>query len=259
MPSRPFVLTLSGLAIVALGWLDARVEPEVSIALFYVFPVAVAGFWAGPIFGVGTALFAGATWTATTPDSSVVQEVWNLAVRCAFLVAVVLPVARLAAMLDMERQAARTDPLTGLANRRALVAALEGALLRRRTPLTVVYFDLDDFKGTNDRDGHAAGDALLRRVATALRGACRNRDVAARVGGDEFVLLLDGSDAEDAQAVVERALAALRSAEVRTTLSVGIFGVADDERDAETVLAGADRLMYESKRSGKARVRVRAA
>jgi glutathione peroxidase len=106
----------------------------------------------------------------------------------------------------LERQA-REDPLTGLANRRVFDEALEARLVDARAagrPLAVVLFDIDRFKSVNDRFTHAAGDAVLREVAALLRAHCRASDIAARIGGEEFVLLLRDAARDSALAVAER-------------------------------------------------------
>jgi diguanylate cyclase (GGDEF)-like protein len=105
------------------------------------------------------------------------------------------------------RTQASVDPLTGVANRRAWEAeATRGLARAARTgePLTVAILDLDGFKAVNDRDGHGAGDRLLRQVATAWRTRLRTSDLLGRYGGDEFVLCLPGTDASTAVDVLQR-------------------------------------------------------
>jgi diguanylate cyclase len=145
---------------------------------------------------------------------------------------------------------ARTDSLTGLANRRnwddQLVRAIAHAERTHET-LSVVVCDLDHLKVVNDREGHGAGDAFLRDVADRWREGARASDLVARIGGDEFALLLPGADEAGATEVVTRLLERLPSGR-----SVS-FGVAEwDMREtASELLARADARMYAAKRRGR--------
>ena len=124
---------------------------------------------------------------------------------------------------------ARTDPLTGLANRRAFLEhaqAFLSAAARSGAPLALLLLDIDRFKAVNDRFGHGAGDAVLRAVAAALRGAIRVGDLPVRWGGEEFAVLLPGTDLPAAVALAERLRAAVRDgvphpAGGRVTVSIG--------------------------------------
>ena len=161
------------------------------------------------------------------------------------------------------RHQAYEDLLTGVANRRQLQRSLTEALARTPrtgTILAILYCDLDDFKEINDEFGHASGDWVLSSVAAVIRGSVRDRDVVARMGGDEFVVLLDAvRDGSDAVAVAEKILAAVRvplvlgDRQVSPRLSIGAT-LAGSGDDPATVLARADRALYDAKRSGRDRV-----
>jgi diguanylate cyclase (GGDEF)-like protein len=163
------------------------------------------------------------------------------------------------------QHAARTDALTGLLNHGAMQVRLREEIARARregAALTCAIIDLDDFKRVNDVRGHQAGDELLRRVATTLQQQLRPYDQVARYGGDEFVLLLPGSDESDACQVAER---------VRDAVAIHVTGEPDlamagacsigiatwhDPLDAEALLEHADRALMLAKRTGKGRVAV---
>jgi diguanylate cyclase (GGDEF)-like protein len=148
------------------------------------------------------------------------------------------------------RELCERDPLTGLLNRRAWDLALSSALRKHLRPMYVALMDLDLFKSFNDRHGHPAGDALLRRAAVAWRGALRNADVLARYGGEEFAILLASCDLENALDVVDR----VRRATVgQQTVSIGIAQWDGRESDAELV-SRSDRALYAAKRAGRDRV-----
>jgi len=147
---------------------------------------------------------------------------------------------------------ALTDPLTGLPNRRAFeqVLAREVERCRRhRTPFSLLMLDVDHFKTINDRYGHSAGDEALKAVALVLNQSVRKVDLAARIGGDEFAVLLPGTEAAPAALVAQRFQRHLqernRDGGVPLAVSVGVR-TADPDRP-EQVLAEADRAMYEVK------------
>jgi diguanylate cyclase len=153
---------------------------------------------------------------------------------------------------DLDRLV-RTDPLTGLSNRRALYEALDvwsRRASRLGLPLTLLLMDLDDFKAINDQRGHATGDAVLRAFAEALRESTRaDQDLLFRLGGDEFVVLLIGTDAGGAEVVAERLSARCHGAgaeDLQVACSIGAATRRPDE-DLEVWLQRADAAMYAAK------------
>jgi diguanylate cyclase (GGDEF)-like protein len=151
----------------------------------------------------------------------------------------------LSRLSERARHHAETDPLTGLLNRRAFVAAAEREhelAARTGAELSLVLIDLDNFKQVNDRDGHAAGDRLLADLASAWQGALRPADVLARHGGDEFAVLLPATSAEGAARVVGR----LHEAHPMTWCS-GVTSWPKHET-LDDALARADARLYEAKR-----------
>lgn len=157
----------------------------------------------------------------------------------------------------MEKQAA-TDPLTGLANRRAFEAQ-GNTLLRSGVPFALAVCDLDHFKRLNDTHGHEAGDRALKRFARVLGEATRPGDIAARIGGEEFVLVFAGGD--DMLSAVTRldglrgALAALGKGGTLPpfTVSIGVTS-SRGHGDMESIVAIADRALYQAKNGGRDRV-----
>jgi len=156
---------------------------------------------------------------------------------------------------------AHHDPLTGLPNRAALEAYLEGALAmarRHQTQVAVLFVDLDNFKTINDSLGHQAGDELLCEVASRLQGACRESDRVARLGGDEFVIILEGiRQAEAIAGVAEKILEAVNAPyqigdrELHTSPSIGISVYPIDGPDTATLMRNADTAMYYAKANGR--------
>jgi diguanylate cyclase (GGDEF)-like protein len=161
-------------------------------------------------------------------------------------------------------QQALVDGLTGLANRRLCAAALEKELARAQRfdePLALVLADIDDFKRINDRFGHPTGDEVLKAFAATLRGSVREIDLAGRWGGEEFALLLPGTDLEGGHELAERVRQALEAQEVeapdgsavKVTASFGVAAFPEAETQDQLV-AASDGALYEAKNSGKNRV-----
>jgi diguanylate cyclase (GGDEF)-like protein len=158
------------------------------------------------------------------------------------------------------------DPLTSLHNRRAFDRILARELERARrsgAALSLALFDLDDFKAVNDTHGHPCGDGVLTALAGTLLGQTRSYDVAARLGGEEFALIMPETGLAKARAIVERILAALRetamacpgAAPFRVTCSVGLAcRKGPGETGARELYALADKALYEAKALGKDRV-----
>jgi diguanylate cyclase (GGDEF)-like protein len=162
------------------------------------------------------------------------------------------------------QQVGTTDAMTGLLNRAGYEAATrrELASLRAGHPLSLALIDLDDLKWVNDQHGHAAGDAAIRALADSLRTTCRTTDYLARIGGDEFAVILIDADAPAAERIVGRFLQELWSRNIpvstgsdpiRVSASVGIAQAAPTD-DLQAWTERADRWMYQAKGMGKNRV-----
>ena len=162
------------------------------------------------------------------------------------------------AALAAERRLARVDPLTGLANRRAFY---EGAELERKRslrhsrPLSVAYIDLDNFKQVNDQMGHDVGDELLAQIGSLLQNRLRAEDLTARMGGDEFAILLPENNYESACIAVHKTHRMLtemaKDNRWPVTFSIGMVTFAPPPGNIEDMLRAADDLMYTVKHNGK--------
>ncbi|HTZ87151.1 MAG TPA: QsdR family transcriptional regulator [Solirubrobacteraceae bacterium] len=158
------------------------------------------------------------------------------------------------------RAEAIVDPLTGLFNRQALAVRAHELIEQARVsgmPLAVLIGDLDEFKRVNDRHGHHTGDAVLRETANTLRATLRTFDYIYRYGGEEFVILLPGTDEARALATAERvrdAIGASHPAGLRLTMSIGVTVACDGEKEFDDLLIAADRALYRAKAQGRDRV-----
>jgi diguanylate cyclase (GGDEF)-like protein len=157
-----------------------------------------------------------------------------------------------------------TDELTGLANRRRFMEVVELELKRAerfQSPLGLLLVDLDDFKNVNDRFGHGTGDEVLRALSDVFRESLRDVDLAARLGGEEFAVLLPETDYSGAAGVAERLRASLASLELETpdreqfgvTASFGV-AVYPEAQSVDELLRTADAALYRAKAEGKNRV-----
>lgn len=159
---------------------------------------------------------------------------------------------------------ANTDELTGLPNRRHFMDALEaefGRYERFQTPFCVAILDIDHFKKVNDTYGHEAGDQVLQCLADVFRKGLRKYDLAGRLGGEEFGIILPNSDPVGAARACEHVREAIRSQEVETdqgvirfTASFGIAEAAHDTSDIASILARADQRLYQAKETGRDRI-----
>jgi diguanylate cyclase (GGDEF)-like protein len=273
-PIRTAGLTaVAVLLILGVGHVDYITGPDFGLSLFYILPIAYMGWRVGRtsawvVAGVASACWIGADmmWRA---DDDVPLSIWNGFTRLAIFAFVATTMAamradrdRLRALLRDAERSARTDPLTGLANKRAFLERVDEEVTRARraqSGVCLAYIDLDGFKTVNDTYGHAEGDTVLRRAAAALRDVVRDVDVMARLGGDEFAVLIVDAEPGGACLVAQRIVDRVRelAGEYPDTglgASVGVVCCAAAPRDTETLIRAADGAMYRAKASGKGTV-----
>jgi diguanylate cyclase (GGDEF)-like protein/hemerythrin-like metal-binding protein/PAS domain S-box-containing protein len=215
----------------AYGWILERILPRIDSG------------------GVFVGLIASATDISAIKQAEALLSQSNLELE--------QEVARRTAQLE---QLMLTDPLTGIGNRRFLTVRLEDEIVRARRygrPLTAAFFDIDHFKRVNDTYGHAVGDAVLVRVAASLKAGLRECDVLGRFGGEEFVVLLIETGANEAVALAERlrtAISGLVMPEMAQpiTISAGLAELRPEE-DSHALLARSDRALYRAKADGRDR------
>lgn len=162
--------------------------------------------------------------------------------------------------LRRSEHAAHHDLLTGLPNRaflQAVLPAMASQAMRLQSPLTLLYLDLDGFKGVNDQLGHAAGDEVLSQTAGRIRACIRAADIGIRLGGDEFVVVLPNTGRSGSLETAERIRLAVEQGmetqwgEARVSASIGLASFPDDCATVEELFDLADKAMYDAKRDGK--------
>jgi diguanylate cyclase (GGDEF)-like protein len=165
--------------------------------------------------------------------------------------------------LDSCQEAAFTDHLTGLANRRRFERQLEREVARTRRyvhPFCLLLIDVDSFKTINDTHGHDTGDEALRLVGNTIQAGTRGIDTCARIGGDEFAVILPETNRARGAEVAERLCAAVRALEIplvgKITASIGLAELPSSADSSDGLKSAADAALYEAKRNGRDQVRV---
>ena len=257
------MLAAGVLAVGAIGYLDFATGPEATPVLFYLAVILGVAWYAGRGPGAVVAGACALAWVLADalthgPYAHWWLRYWNAGLRLGALLLVADLAARLRAVRVRERELERIDSRIGVANLRAFydrAAAEIGRAQRYPHPFSVACVDLDEFKRVNGRLGHEAGDAVLRSVARALTGALRASDVVARIGGDQFVVLLPEAGAAPARLTVEKLRTALGDVVPahgwRITASIGVATFLVPPESVDGLLAAADRLMHQAKQSGK--------
>ncbi|MDP2787569.1 MAG: diguanylate cyclase [Pseudomonadota bacterium] len=259
----------TGLIAASLAWIQLSglahylTGPKYEFHIVFLLPVMAVCWYVSATAGLVTALlsaavWAAADWLAAPPEADLQALLVNDAVRLGVFALVIVLVDRLRRTHEHESALARVDVLTQLPNRRAFyeLGATETLRAQRyRHPLTAISLDLDNFKSVNDRDGHDAGDRVLRTVAETLQKNIRATDVAARLGGDEFAILLPETGREAAAAIVTKLQQQLSKNMQKGGWPVtGSFGVVTYRTPPESIdalMKQADKLMYDAKQKGK--------
>jgi len=259
-------LGISILLVLLVGAVDYLTGFEVNLSILYLIPIAILAWYANlgiaVVFAIISACegFLADFWSGHLYSNPLIPY-WNALVWLGVFILFVLLLHRLQGALETERRLARFDHLTGVLNRRAFQEILDAEIersLRYHDPLTLAYLDCDNFKPVNDQYGHKVGDQALRTVARTIQDNLRRSDRIARVGGDEFVVLLTAIPFESARQVLEKlrekVSQAMNEHAWPITLSIGAVTYDRPELAAELMLKKADQLMYKSKKSGRDRI-----
>ena len=256
LPSGPLFLMAIALAI-TIGALDWVAHPQVILSTLYLLPIVLMswtrGFAAGIVMSVlDLAIMLWLELESKERPATIVLV--NASVRSCLFVFVSFLVSKLSTLVVRLTSLSLVDNLTGLANARAAHEAIERVLAlasRTHSPFSVFYLDVDHFKRVNDERGHAAGDDLLRRIGAAMSGRLRRTDIAARMGGDEFFVLLADTAAEGAATFAEslRTTLLLEMARTREPVTFSIGGVTfvRPPNDPASLLNQVDAAMYRVK------------
>ncbi|MGC1377915.1 MAG: GGDEF domain-containing protein [Anaerolineales bacterium] len=260
--SHLFWIITGLISVAGVGVFDTWTGSEISFSLFYLIPILFVTWFAGRKPGLVISLAGAVAWFAADALAGHTYSqpgirYWNAAVRLGFFVIVtfLLPALK---ELEREKEMARTDYLTGAANRRFFFELVQRELNRSQRyhfPFAIVYIDLDNLKTINDQLGHRDGDEVLCAVTRQARKHLRKMDTIARVGGDEFMLLLPEVDQVALQIVVSRIQLALLGEMQRNnwpvTFSIGALTCYQAQIGTDELIKKADKLMYSVKNNGK--------
>ncbi|MEZ5426299.1 MAG: GGDEF domain-containing protein [Pyrinomonadaceae bacterium] len=263
------ILVLALFQVAVLGTIDYFTGFEFSFSLFYLMPVALAAWGGDKRVAISLSVISAVTWhlandMAGQQFSNSLIPFWNSATRLGFFIIVSLLLDKLKESYRQESRMARTDYLTGAANPRSFYETAQTEIdrsIRYRHDLSIVYLDADNFKQVNDTLGHHVGSNVLVRVVEVVKQNLRASDTIARVGGDEFVILLPETNSQQSQAVINKLREKLQCEMDEkgwpVTFSIGVLSCAIPPATIDEMLKFADNLMYEVKRSGKNSVRFR--
>ncbi|MBE9006256.1 GGDEF domain-containing protein [Fortiea sp. LEGE XX443] len=257
------VICLSVFLIALIGWLDYYIPPEILIAIFYLIPIGIATWFSDKCGGISTSIISAITNLLVNqrPNFHYLHPLvpyWNTIVILVFFLFTNYLLSQQKLTLKNLEKLARTDALTGLNNRSFFLDLLNIEIhksLRHKEPLTIAYFDVDNFKLINDQFGHPVGDRLLCLVAENAKNNLRKIDVIARIGGDEFAILLPRTGYEASEIVLQRLQKTLSSAMEEqhwpVTFSIGAITFITPPTSVTEMIERADNLMYSAKKKGK--------
>jgi diguanylate cyclase (GGDEF)-like protein len=260
--SQAQVTTLALVLTAVVAAVDRWLVHETFLSVFYLVPIAIAAWHANFRAGLALCLVSSAIMVALDLPMdpgipSRLASVWNGAAHLAFFCIVAYLLSQQKKHFEEEKTLGRTDYLTGVLNRRAFLEQFQYLLnlaTRLRSPITIAYIDVDDFKAINDGHGHDTGDQVLKTVASAIKNFCRRTDLIARLGGDEFAIVFPDTGQEAAQIIIEKihdAIQTTSSGPVHVSCSVGVVTFVRLPESIEIAIQIADELMYSVKTKGK--------
>ncbi len=264
------VLVVALLFVGLIGWVDYLTGVELRIYPLYFLPVAMVSWSSGSSSGYAVAslcaaVWLGSNWGAGMASYSAFINIFNTVVQLIAFVTIAGLVSGYRGVLAKEQLLARIDPLTHLLNKRGLADRAEVEIARSRrsgSSTAIALIDLDNFKHVNDTKGHAAGDAILADVGAVLKRRLRRTDIGARVGGDEFVIIMADADEPGVANVLGQILNDIASAafarDMQVTSSIGACVFQRIPTGLDEMLRRADQLMYESKHAGGNRITLKA-
>ncbi len=256
---KTFWVIVGILLLLIVAFLDFATGTELSFSIFYLIPIFLFTWAVNGNIGIAIACISSLIWlfieAVSGPQySSWFVYFWNAIIRLGFFLLPVLLVRN----LEQERMHARTDFLTTALNTRSFHDIAQRELdrsVRYHRPFTVAFIDIDNFKTINDTFGHIFGDMVLRAISQNIQRNIRKTDIIARVGGDEFALLLPEVDSDTARAAIskmqQKLMEEMLANKWPVTFSIGVITLNAPQFTVDEILGMADKMMYSVKNHGK--------
>jgi diguanylate cyclase (GGDEF)-like protein len=260
---KPFWVIVGVALVIILGIIDYISGYELNLSLFYLIPIFIVAWFTdgqkGLVFSFASTVVGFlANYLSGQTYSNPSIFVWNAVLRLGFYLVVSWLVTTLKRTSTGNLELARTDYVTGAISVRYFYELAQAEMRRSqrsRSPISMAYIDLDNFKVVNDQLGHSTGDRVLRAVTDGIRRQVRQVDTLSRLGGDEFALLLPETDGEAAKTVLNSIHASLVDEMLRNvwmvTFSVGVVTFNEVPKTVDEMVRMADNVMYSVKAAGK--------
>ncbi len=263
LPKSVWAIFVFG-GLVVIGYVDYLTGNQLMLSVFYLLPISLAALKIGTSMALLVAAISAGVESVVNIlaagyyGSSVVVHFWNTGILLLIYTYIAVLVSTLRKAHERERESARKDFLTGISNFQGFKELAEREIERSKrygTVLSAVYIDCDNFKEINDTLGHDEGGRVLRAVAVTIRDHIRATDIAARMGGDEFAVLLTNMSHDVSVAFVEKMrnllLQEMKRNNWNVTFSIGMASFSTPPLSVEEVLKKSDALMYCVKRESK--------
>jgi diguanylate cyclase (GGDEF)-like protein len=261
--SKAFWIIVGVAFVIILGIIDYLTGYEVSVSLFYLIPILLVVWYTDGRMGLVLSFASAFAWLIADYSAGLTYShpsiyIWNTLLRLGFYSVVTELGSTLKKSYTLNRELARTDYVTGAASVRHFYELAQIEIHRAQRyhhPFTLVYIDLDDFKAINDRLGHSTGDRVLRAVTDSIHRQVRSIDLLARMGGDEFALLMPETGEDAAKTVINRLHTSLVDEMLRNgwmvSFSVGVVICNAVPKTVDEMLKMVDDTMYSVKNAGK--------
>lgn len=242
--------------------LDFLTGSDLYFAIFYMVPIFIATWFVGRYLGILLSYFSAVVWfiddaIAPRPYANSFIPLWNITLKLAFFLIIVYVLAALKRALKSIQVLSKNDTLTGLTNRELFFELAHKELYRmhrHKHPFTFVYIDIDNLKEINEKFGHSAADLLLRTLAGTIKKESRFSDILARLGDDEFGLILQETNHESAQAVVTRIKNSIDNLMQKNnwpvTFSIGVLTFIIPPKSVDEVINKAEKIVFSIKNEG---------